>query len=190
MFFVKLDFDLIIVQKKASDLETRDSVRSIEATLKRVSVFLKRRSSILRKGCFISGGRLYASNGFAMLACWIFSLRTKRLNLVQNINSRIKKTDLNSRTIGIIVLLFFIFSCHQRSTWNNTFHARRISTFPITSFRWDLNLWINVYNIYIKKNSKQLKRLKKITHSFTSLSAKFKTRFCALDPLNIFIYML
>ena len=180
MFFVKLDFDLMIVQKKASDLETRDSVRSIEATLKRVSVFLKRRSSILRKGSFISGGRVFASNGFAMLACWIFSLRTKRLNLVQHINSRIKESDLNSRTIGILVLLFFILSCDQRLTWNNTFQALQISTFPITSFR------INI----LKRTANNWKDWKKITHSFTSLSAKFKTRLCALYPLNIFIYML
>ena len=157
MFFVKLDFDLIIVQKKASDLETRGSVRSIEGTLKRVSVFLKRRSSLLRKGSFISGRRVFASNGYAMLTCWTFSLRPKRLNLVQNINNRIKESDLNSRTIGILVLLFFILSCDQRLTWNNTFQVLQISTFPITSFRWDLNFWINI----LKRNSKQLKRLKK-----------------------------
>ena len=56
--------------------------------------------------------------------------------------NRIKKSDLNSRTIGIVLYCYFwsflAFYGQKRSTWNNSFYARQISTLPITSLRWDL----------------------------------------------------
>ena len=72
MFFVKLDFDLIIFSPKCLVLLDRGLV-----ILKRVSIFLKRSSSILRKGSLISRS-VFASNGSALLACCYFPLRTKR----------------------------------------------------------------------------------------------------------------
>ena len=73
MFFVKLDFDLIIFSPKCLVLLDRGLV-----ILKRVSIFLKRSSSILRKGSLISRRRVFASNGSPLLACCYFPLRTKR----------------------------------------------------------------------------------------------------------------
>ena len=62
-------------------------------------------------------------------------------NLGLQVFKRIKKSDPNSRTIGIVLYCYFLsfLSWQKRSTWDNNFFARQISTLPIASFRWDLN---------------------------------------------------
>ena len=80
MFFIKLDFDLIIVQN-AQFSSKEAQLRSIEAQLlfsySQKSLRFPQKTLIHSQERFKV--RVFASNGFAMLACWSFPLRTKRL---------------------------------------------------------------------------------------------------------------
>ena len=84
MFFFKLDFDLIIVQN-AQFSSKEAQLRSIEAQLlfsySQKSLRFPQKTLIHSQERFKV--RVFASNGFAMLACWSFPLRSKCLGFLR-----------------------------------------------------------------------------------------------------------